>query len=195
MRAFIGIFLPKEIQYDFKSLKQQLRKQKRNLDFVPAPDVHLTIKYLGPAVEDSTVDELQNIIPNILRRHRPFDLTLGKIVLGFPHDRYPKILNISVEPSRRLENLVGDVENALAGGRFGDIYPTKRDYIPHITIARLHGNIHQKKIGEVEDALDRAIWEGEGKDIPVNSIRLIHSEKGKDGYIYRELGEFDLTGK
>ncbi len=195
MQAFLGIFPTKDILYDYKSFKLQLRKQKQNLRFVPAPDVHLTLKYLGPEVGERTIEELKNIIPNVLKEHKPFELSLSKIQLGFPHDKFPKVLNIMLAPSPELTQLVLDVEHALGGGRFKDLYAPKKDYIPHITIGRLHGNIHRKKIGEVNDAIERATWEGFGKVMPVTSIKLVHSDPAKDGYVYRELGEFQLTGK
>jgi 2'-5' RNA ligase len=193
MRSFLGVFLPRDIQYDYKSFKQQLRKQKQNLDFVSAPDLHLTLKYLGPSVNASTIEEIKNIIPNVLRSHKFFELKISDIKLGFHHEKFPNVLNINYAPNTKLIRLVDDIEQALGGGRFRDILPPKRDYIPHTTIAKLHGNIHRKKINEVRDAVNNAGWEGTSKSISVNCIKLINSEKLKSGYIYREICEFTLS--
>jgi len=179
MRSFLGVFLPRDIQYDYKSFKQQLRKQKQNLDFVSAPDLHL--------------EEIKNIIPNVLRSHKFFELKISDIKLGFHHEKFPNVLNINYAPNTKLIRLVDDIEQALGGGRFRDILPPKRDYIPHTTIAKLHGNIHRKKINEVRDAVNNAVWEGNSKSISVNCIKLINSEKLKSGYIYREICEFTLS--
>jgi len=80
MRVFLGIFPPAEVVNDFRSFKQQLKKQKQNLRFVPAPDVHLSVKFLGTNVSQASAELVKDVIGNVLKTEKP-DLLL---VQGLP---------------------------------------------------------------------------------------------------------------
>lgn len=195
MRVFLGVFLPKEIQTDFKTYKQQIRKLKKHLRFVPAPDLHLTFKFLGADVSEESVEQVKVIIENLVPKIKPFDIKFSNIQLGFERDKMPELLNITFEESEDLHHFVKEIEGSLGGGIFKDVYSPRRDFVSHVTIGRLHGNIHKKKINEVNEVLGRATWESLGKKLRIEKFALITSELGKDGPIYKTIAEFELKGK
>lgn len=191
MRAFLGYFPNEEFKTAFKDLKQQLRKQKQNLRFVPAPDIHLTLKFLGADLFENTTDYVKDDVWNVVREHAPFDITISNVRFGFEKDRNPRVLNVSIVESEKLNNLVSDIETIVSRGKYPDLYPP-RDFRPHFTLARIHGNYHQKKVREIQEALAAANWTGAGITMKFNSFKLIESEQGKDGMVYRTLEEFTL---
>jgi 2'-5' RNA ligase len=192
MRSFIGIFLPEEIKQDFKDLKVQLRKQKQNVDFVSAPDAHLSLRFIGNSVSENSIEEIRSALHNVISDFNKFPIILSSLELGYPGEKFPKHLNISIKPNKDLDELYWAIEKALPGKHFRDIYTPQRDWIPHITIGRLHGNIHRKKIMEVEDAVNGAIWNGKDKSFTVEKLTLIRSEKVKDEFVYHVIDEFKL---
>jgi len=193
MKVFLGVFPPVEIVNDFRSFKQQLKKQKQNLRFVPAPDIHLTVKLLGTNVSSSSVGVVQDVIGNVLKTQKPFDVTIKGVRYGLPQDTKSRLLIAEIEESLELENLVERIDAELARKDLKDIYPRRRRFIPHITLARIHGNYHKKKIQEINDAIDRAAFESAGKTFTVETIKMIHSEPVKDGQIYRTLKEYGFS--
>lgn len=193
MRAFLGIFPSREIVDDFRLFKQQLKKQKQNLRFVPAPDMHLTVKFLGTSVSQASAEFVKDVIGNILKTKNPFDITIRTIRFGLPQDTKSRLLIAEIEESKELENLVERIDEELARKGLKDIYPRRRRFIPHITLAKIHGNYHSKKIQEINDAIDRATFESAGKAFTVNTVKMIHAEPVKDGQVYRVLKEYELT--
>jgi len=193
MRIFLGVFPPREIVDDFRSFKQQLKKQKQNLRFIPAPDIHLTVKFLGTNVSQASAGFVKDVIGNTLKTQTPFDVTIRDVRFGLPQDTKSRLLIAEIEESEELENLVERIDAELARKNLKDVYPRRRRFIPHITLARIHSNYHSKKIREINDAIDQAIFESAGRTFTVNMIKMINAEPVKDGQVYRVLKEYKLS--
>ena len=192
MRAFLGIFPPKEIAAVFRDYRQQLRKQKQNIAFVPAPDIHLSLKFLGPDVSEKSIADITEICRNIVGRYKPFEIELSDVRFGFGHASKPRILFASIVENKIVNELAGEIESAIPRLKFPDTYPPRGKFVPHFTLGRIRGNIHQKKIQEILDAVKQKPFEGKGMKFVVDTIRLVNSIKVKDGQRYEVVEEFRL---
>lgn len=192
MRTFLGIFPTEEITAIFRNYKQQLRKQKQNLKFVPAPDIHITLKFLGPDVSRETMNDLLPVFRNLFKKYEQFEIILSKVQFGFEHDAKPRILLVKIKENEEINELVRQIENLTPRKKYSDLYPPRGRFVPHFTLGRIRGNIHRKKINEIREAVGASNFEGAGKRMLVKNIRLINSVQGKEGMVYHTLEEFDL---
>ncbi len=112
MRAFVAVFPPSEVS-------SALSTAIRDLDvgdevrWVPAANVHLTLKFLGNvAVED--LEHVKLALDTVATRHAPFEATPSEFG-AFPNGRRARILWAGIgEGSERLRALAHDIEDRLA---------------------------------------------------------------------------------
>jgi 2'-5' RNA ligase len=100
--------------------------------WVPAANMHLTLRFLGSIGED-LVEGVAGACRKVAARHAPFEAKA--VGLGaFPSAARPNILWIGVEPSPQLVALQRDVEAAMVDLGFEK---EERAYHPHVTVGRV----------------------------------------------------------
>ena len=100
--------------------------------WVPAANLHLTLKFLG-SIGEELVEGVAGACRRVAARHPPFEAKA--IGLGaFPSLERPNILWVGVEPSPALSALQRDVEGAMVELGFDK---EERAYHPHVTVGRV----------------------------------------------------------
>jgi 2'-5' RNA ligase len=129
MRAFTAIDIPKEI----KARINDASKQLRSIDgarLVDEDSMHITLHFLGE-ISDAQADHLKEAMASI--DFAPFEISIKGI--GFFEPERPRVvfagLEKGAEEVKRLYALLYDPIIKLG------IRLEEREYIPHLTIARL----------------------------------------------------------
>jgi 2'-5' RNA ligase len=156
-----------------------LRDVAPNLAWVPAPRLHLTVKFLGERAPDA-VGPLADALRAVGARHAPFAIAL-KGVGAFPNFRRARVVWLGIEPEPRLELLHHDVESWCE--RLG--YELDgRAFRPHLTLARTRGPSGADVLRALARAARGVNFETE---VDVTSIDLMRSTLGPRGSQYERL--------
>lgn len=133
MRLFVALDLPAEVLRALDDLIARLKRQCREARWVRTEGMHLTLKFIGwiDPVDAKRFDALRAALAAI-RSDRPVEMRFRGVGF-FPTARRPRVAWCGVEASPNLAQLVADIERALEP--LG-IPREKREYVPHLTIAR-----------------------------------------------------------
>ncbi|MDH4228133.1 MAG: RNA 2',3'-cyclic phosphodiesterase [Nitrospirota bacterium] len=126
-RLFVAIDFPAVIRQQLALLCHGLRDAR----WVPEAQLHLTLAFAGE-VAGSQVNDLHEALGEI--RTAPFDLALHGVGV-FPPRGVPHVLWAGVRENPALMQLQQQVEKAI---RSAGVMPEKRNYMPHVTLARLN---------------------------------------------------------
>jgi 2'-5' RNA ligase len=130
VRLFVALELPESHRASLAGVCEQGRRG--GVRWVPAENVHLTLKFLGE-VDEGLVPELEKALAAAAARARPFALAL-KGGGCFPNARSPRVIWVGVgEGADEASGLAAEVERALKPLGFA---PEKRRFRPHLTIGR-----------------------------------------------------------
>ena len=166
MRLFIGI----EIEPDngIRELGGELKRL--GLRTVDEGVLHINLKFLGE-VEAGRVDELKTALDSV-KGFGGFEIKLKKVG-AFPDDNFIRVIWIGVESDRikALESLISSELERLG-------FNKERDYIPHVTLARV-----PKKTPGVRELLG----EREFGTRTVSEVHLIKSTLGGSGPVYERV--------
>jgi len=175
-RLFVAIELPETVKDRLARLQIGLPGAR----WVSYDNLHLTLRFIGE------VDSVQaDDIYAALGRVHAAGFTIELCDLGlFPPRGMPHTLWVGVRRLPALEQLKGRIDGALIGAGIG---PDDRKFLPHVTIARLHG-VRAARLGALlgEIVVDaRASFE-------VRSFALFSSTLGHGGANYTVEAEFSL---
>jgi 2'-5' RNA ligase len=133
MRSFIAINLPATVKSEIGEIVTQLRPAGPPARWVPADNVHLTLKFLDE-IEADQVGPLVEAIERASIGVPPFDLALGGFGV-FPNPRRARVFWIGIESGaealRGLAQAIDDRVRKLGFPR------EKRAFSAHLTLARL----------------------------------------------------------
>ena len=178
MRLFIALLLPDQALQELLRVQGLLRRRFRDLKYPSAPQLHMTVKFLGE-VPDETVEDITAVLSETAAQFPPFELRLESAGF-FPPEGKPRVVWVSGGASS--ESLFGcarrlETEYSLLG-----FAPEKRGFTPHITIARAK---------RAPFALARAVTELEVQPISfhVESLSLMRSVLKPSGAQYSQLAQ------
>lgn len=182
-RLFIGIQIPKEIQEKLKKIQKELEKKRLPLRFVDVEKIHVTLNFLGH-LSDKDVVEVRHILDNLLPSFSPFDISLTSFRF-FPDENRIRVVALMIESEGYLEKLQKAISDELS--RLKSVLVEKREFKPHITIARARDlGIKTKEIEEIKNIeIETAKWQ-------VDSIELIESVLSRKGAKYTILKKWSL---
>jgi len=185
IRTFISVdiedpnVLPK-----IKLVKNSLSSLGADLKLVEDENLHLTLVFIGE-VPESQVTIIKNALKEV--KHRPFKIHLYGAGC-FPTCNKPRVLWISTkEGSEEMIELYKKIASSLRKERIS--FEEERNYVPHLTIARVRSN---KNIAKVTKLLEALIDEDFGW-VEVREFRLKKSTLTPKGPIYETLASFSLT--
>ncbi len=182
MRLFAGIDLPNEVREDLAALLGGLRPSAR-LNWSPASNLHMTTKFIGEWPEhrlDALVAALQSLPPR-----QPIRIVLQG--LGwFPNARAPKIFCVGVRADGGLAELARHTDETVA--RLG-VPLEKRPFSPHLTLARMRGQIPLARLQAAVAALPSEDF----GEFTASRFHLFLSQPSTSGSVYSKLGEFPLV--
>jgi RNA 2',3'-cyclic 3'-phosphodiesterase len=182
LRAFIAVEIPHEIQQKINKESARLRSETGGLvRWVPAQNMHLTLKFLGD-VSPSSVEFLVQMLRNEADAASCFSLQLTGLG-AFPSIKRPRVILIGIQAPAALTALQRGIESASR--RLG-YEPEERPFSPHLTLGRVKQNA---TVGEQQKI--RHIIEGIQVDVlgtaRVDSVHLFKSELKPNGSVYTRL--------
>jgi 2'-5' RNA ligase len=185
MRTFIAIELAPEIKSELTRLIQNLASLTKNVRWVRADGLHLTLKFLGEIL-DAQAGRVSAVVEPCCRGRSPFSLSVKGTGWFPPGSKSPRVLWVGLEAGPDLASLQSGIELALAKEGFPS---EKRDFHPHLTMGRIrspHG------LRPVLDELERA-KDSEFGRMTVSHVTFFQSRLKPDGAEYSILGRFPLS--
>lgn len=178
MRLFCAIEIPEGIQARLATLTAAL-KPFAKLSWSPIENLHVTTKFMGEWPE-AKLDEMKRALQNV-PRPGPIQIAIQGLD-WFPNERNPRVLFAGIAAEAGLARLARDTDHAT--GDLG-IEPEKREFRPHLTLARRRNPVPI-------DRLRQAVAAESGADFgefQAAAFFLYLSNSGR----YTKLAEFPLA--
>jgi 2'-5' RNA ligase len=188
IRAFLALNLPVAVVEEVRGLQSELREEARTagmkVSWVPAPNMHVTLRFLGDVQE-----EVASAILDTLQKDLAGTGTLMLEVKGlgvFPDPAKPRVIWVGVVSAEDVvAALAKKVDGALE--RLG-FEPESRPFHAHLTLGRVkHG-------GGVQPMLD-AHGDAAFGQCSVHEVVLYKSVLQRSGAEYTALGRVPLGGR
>jgi 2'-5' RNA ligase len=183
LRAFIAIEIPVQLQNSIERHTSRLRQTLGDqiVRWVPAQNMHLTLKFLGD-IATSHVEFIRQLIAQEAASHQEFELQISGLG-SFPSSRRPSILWAGLHSPPELASLQKSIE---AGALRLGYEKEERPFSPHLTLGRVRQNISPAEMQQVRNALG-TIQLGNIGISRVDSIHLIKSDLFPSGSVYTKL--------
>ncbi len=183
MRSFIAINLPDTIKAEIGEIITRLRNAGPPARWVPAQNLHVTMKFLDE-ISDDQVKPLIGAITAASGQTKPFELKLGGFGF-FPNERKSRVFWIGIESGFEvLKGLAHEVDLQTAPLGFA---PEKRPFSAHITLARFREPAPAGNLAVAASHLDY-----HSEPIQVDRIDLMKSVLSPKGAAYSVLGSVPL---
>src|SRR5207245_6930063 len=151
MRLFVALEIPSDVRENLAALLKALRAVSPQTRWVRPENLHLTLKFMGE-VPETKLAAIRSALAGV-RSDQP--TTVDFRGLGFfPNEKRPRVFWAGIEASSNLKTLAADIEGAME--KCG-IAREKRDFSPHLTLARLERPL--------PEALRKAIAENAGREV------------------------------
>lgn len=183
IRSFIAISLSAEIYEGLDQVIAGLRDSLPDapLRWVPARNIHLTLKFLG-SVSEANLGMLEKTLNMVAGQHSAFEMSVGGFG-AFPSIHRPRVLWVGVEASRTLQDVQSGIEYETS--RLG--YPKEdRPFSPHLTIARASRNAPPSEIKLMSQIISKYEVGFLGA-FRVEEIHLYRSDLLHGGAVYTRL--------
>ena len=191
MRLFIGIELPDPVRAAAVDAAERLRSavtaraRRSQLRWVPPPNLHITVWFLGHVVDARRERLLDALGPPLPLPRFTMQLDRGG---AFPPSGPPRVLWLGLTSGfsevRAIHQALGERLAPL------DFVPERRPYSPHLTLARV------KEAGRADGAVIRQAvrdLEVEPAAGAVGAVTLFRSEPSAGGSRYTPLLRVPLS--
>jgi RNA 2',3'-cyclic 3'-phosphodiesterase len=183
IRAFVAIRVCANVERAIDDLTAGLRGPNDGIKWVSTTNLHLTLKFLGPAVAIEKIDRLKPELEKIAAETKSFEIEASGIG-GFPDLKHPHVLWVGLR-SEQLRILAERVDEAAARCGFER---EQRAFNGHLTIGRLkRPRLHSETRTRIEAVMTR--------DFGVSTIRemtLYRSITAPASPIYEVLRNFEF---
>lgn len=119
----------------YKKLRINADKKEIVIKWVPADNYHITLIFLGNRPAEQLLD-LEETLKEICANHSPFDLKIEDVG-AFSSEHDARVLWLGVQNKKILNTLKNDLEERLIKKDLLNLQSDERDYVPHLTFARL----------------------------------------------------------
>jgi 2'-5' RNA ligase len=182
IRSFIAVEMPVSIQEQLDKIIAQLKRPMTGaVRWVPARNIHLTLKFLGD-VSPANMAILMNILRAEVSRQKAFSISVGELG-AFPSPRRPRVLWIGISAPPQLSVLARLVESET---RKLGYTPEERPFSPHLTLGRVSQNAAPLQVRQVADTLAE-FKVGHLGDAAVREVVLFKSVLSSQGAEYTAL--------
>jgi len=182
IRSFIAIELPKPIQLQLEGIINQLKGPRTSsLRWVPANNIHLTIKFLGD-VSPNNMALLMDMLKSQVSRQPAFSITIGGLG-AYPTPKRPRVVWIGIDAPPKLADLVHLVESETTKLGYAS---EDRSFSPHLTLGRVSQNATPEQVHQVAEVL-AGYQVGELGKAEVREVVLFKSELRPSGAEYAPL--------
>lgn len=182
IRTFIAIEIPPNVQETLGKIINQLSREIGNaVRWVPAGNIHLTLKFLGN-VSPSNLDLLTRVLQAEISRHQIFEFQIGNLGV-FPNPKRPRVVWMGIQAPDTLKTLQAAIEQETR--RLG--YPSEeRAFSPHLTLGRVSHNAMPQDFEKIRYTLDKVKAEKLGT-VMVDSVKLYRSDLVQNQRIYTPI--------
>jgi len=190
IRAFIAIDLPASIHTQLDTISEQLQQQVKpgTVRWVPARNIHLTLKFLGE-VSSTNLEMLNNLLRTQASRQPCFDISIGGLG-AFPTIHRPRVIWIGVQAPVNLLSLQRSIESETQ--RLG-YAAEERSFSAHLTLGRVSHNAQPAEITRLGELLNN-MQVGSLGTVRVDTVRLFRSDLLPGGAVYTALYSAELSG-
>lgn len=189
VRAFVAVRMNEQVEYSVAKTIDELKHPDDGVRWVPRANLHITLKFLGPAVDMHRLQRLTAGLHQLATKTVPFEVTAAGIG-AFPDLEHPRAIWVglhSVEPGA-LAALAARLESVAAEYGFER---EKRRWSGHLTI----GRVGDRAIAApTRDALNSA----QGREFGVSrieSLTLYRSHLGPEAASYEALATFLFSSR
>jgi 2'-5' RNA ligase len=189
IRTFIAIELPEPVKLGLRKLQNSLKSSESGFAKWVNPDgIHITLKFMGN-MDIKNINTITSAIREACKEITPFQIQLQELG-AFPSLKRVQIVWVGLTGDLPLLlKLQKNIDNKLSG--IG--YPKEeREFVPHITLARMRDNVTITERQNLGDVISRTTIEA-GMNIDVMSISLMRSELTRSGAIYTRLSSIELN--
>jgi 2'-5' RNA ligase len=184
VRAFVAVRMNDQVEQSLAQAIDELKHPADGLRWVPRPNLHITLKFLGPAVDSQRLQRFTTGMRQLAARTAPFDVIAAGIGafpdLDRPHTIWVGLRN---QQSGALAALAARLESVAAEYGFER---EKRRWSGHLTI----GRVGDRPLADAtRDAL-LAMRDREFGVSKIESITLYRSHLRPDGASYEALATF-----
>ncbi len=183
LRAFLAAELPTPLQDKIHAATNGLRQSLRDdlIRWVPARNVHLTLKFLGD-ISPSSIELIKQMLLAEGAAFPVFDVQVEGLGC-YPNARRPRVLWVGLKAPAELASLQRAIEAAAA--RLG-YESEERGFSPHLTIGRVRQNASSGDLQKIRTALEENQIALLGST-RIEAIHLFKSELRPEGSIYTRL--------
>jgi RNA 2',3'-cyclic 3'-phosphodiesterase len=181
MRLFTALDLPSDVVGNLESFLAQIRPTAR-INWSPPGNLHVTTKFIGEWPEEklaALTDALRSVPA------RPSIAVHIRNVGFFPNPHSPRSFWCGTE-APGLAELAADTDRATAAL---EIRSEKREYSPHLTLARIKDRVNMQPLREAIAAAPSL----EFGRFRVESFFLYRSQLRSAGSVYTKLAEFPFA--
>jgi 2'-5' RNA ligase len=154
--------------------------------WVPANNIHLTLKFLGE-VSVANMQSLARMLKAEAMRQTPFMIHVAGLG-AFPNVRRPRVIWVSSEAPPNLAALQRAIE---AETRALGYPPEDRPFSPHLTLGRISQSATPPEATAVSQALGK-VNVGDLGCLRVDKVHLFQSDLRPNGAVYTSLYAFSL---
>jgi 2'-5' RNA ligase len=186
IRAFIAVRLRAETDRAIGELIEALREPGDGISWARSANLHLTLRFLGAAIDSRLIAPLSDALAAIAAETAPF--TVEARGLGaFPNLAHPRVIWVGLE-CEALPPLARRLEQAAVESGFA---PERRPYSPHLTIGRVRD---LRRWAILRGKLEAAAARNFGRS-PIAAMTLYESQLAASGAKYRELAQFQFRAQ
>ncbi|MDD5432163.1 MAG: RNA 2',3'-cyclic phosphodiesterase [Candidatus Omnitrophica bacterium] len=185
MRCFIAIDLPDRVKSELVGLQNELKASGAQVKWTEAPNIHLTLKFLGE-INEGIAQEISRLLKNISENTTCFKMDIKSIGV-FPKPNFPRIIWVGVNKGdKEIKDLVRSIEDGVE--KIG-IAKEEREFSSHITIGRVKSTLNKDKLVNALKALENKPINAE---FLVDRITLFKSSLTSQGPVYEALTKVNL---
>jgi 2'-5' RNA ligase len=185
IRAFVALRMSAQVESAIAEVVEPLRELRSGVRRVRSANLHLTLRFLGDAVERNQLMALDKSLKEIAMQTAPF-LLIARGTGAFPNLDRPRTIWIGLV-SEDLIRLARQVEDAVAKAGFA---PEGRPYSPHLTIGRVR-DLHGWQ--RIRRMLRESSTQNFGS-VLISEMILYRSILGGEASQYDALAQYPLTG-
>jgi len=181
-RLFIAINIPESIKNNIYDFTTALLKEEKYIKIVSAPNIHITLKFLGN-ININKIKKIEKAINNTADVFKKFEYQIMGKINAFPNLKSARVVFLEVGyGSKQISEIYNELENNLSKIK---IRKEKRKFFTHITIARIKNkkNIEWLINNHKIDTADQ---------LSCSSITLFESQLKPHGAEYTIINEFGL---
>jgi len=184
VRAFVAVRMNDQVEDSIARMIDELKHPHDGVRWVPRANLHITLKFLGPAVDSHRLQQLAAGLHQLARKTAPFEVAATGVG-GFPNLEHPRTIWVGLHnvESGALAALASRLETVAAEYGFER---EKRRWSGHLTIGRVHGDSIADKTRDALSAVQQRTF-GVSR---IESLTLYRSNLGPEGASYEALATF-----